>query len=178
VWRLQDVARDARPGTGSRRTDGPHEGAHKLLALYDRAQARDFVDVAALVERFGLGRRCELASARDSGFSRSVLVDMLASFRRFPLADGSTGLADRRSQHHQIVASSPSSALFARASDCLPASRQLIRAADLRRTREPPLRAPVGRRTKEIVSRFAAGAIRPRQVCVASEEAAGVSDHH
>jgi hypothetical protein len=58
--------------------------ADKLLALFDRAQARDFVDVAALVERFGLGRLCELASEKDSGFSRSVLVDMLGSFRRFP----------------------------------------------------------------------------------------------
>jgi hypothetical protein len=53
----------------------------KLLALFDCAQARDFVD-AALVERFGLGRLCELASEKDSGFSRAVLVDMLGSFHR------------------------------------------------------------------------------------------------
>lgn len=58
-------------------------GADKLLALFDRAQARDFVDVAALVERFGLERLCELASEKDSGFSRSVLVDMPRGFRRF-----------------------------------------------------------------------------------------------
>jgi hypothetical protein len=58
-------------------------GADKLLALFDRAQARDFVDVTALVERFGLERLCELASEKDSGFSRSVLVDMLRGFRRF-----------------------------------------------------------------------------------------------
>lgn len=64
--------------------------ADKLLALFDRAQARDFVDVAALVERFGLGRLCELASEKDSGFSTSVLVDMLGSFHRF--APGDFGL--------------------------------------------------------------------------------------
>ena len=40
--------------------------ADRLLALFDRARARDFVDVAALVERFGLGRLCELASKKDS----------------------------------------------------------------------------------------------------------------
>ncbi len=61
--------------------------ADKLLALFDRAQARDFVDVAALVERFGLGRLCELASEKDSGFSTSVLVDMLGSFHRFVPGD-------------------------------------------------------------------------------------------
>jgi hypothetical protein len=58
-------------------------GADKLLAPFDRAQARDFVDVTALVERFGLERLCELAGEKDGGFSRSVLVDMLGSFRRF-----------------------------------------------------------------------------------------------
>jgi hypothetical protein len=58
--------------------------ADKLLALFDRAQARDFVDVAALVERFGLGWLCELASEKDSGFSTSMLVDMLGSFHRSP----------------------------------------------------------------------------------------------
>jgi hypothetical protein len=57
--------------------------ADKLLALFDRAQARDFVDVAALVDRFGLERLCELASEKDAGFSRSVLVEMLGSFGRF-----------------------------------------------------------------------------------------------
>lgn len=58
-------------------------GADKLLALIDRAQARDFVVVAALVDRFGLERLCELASEKDAGFSRSVLVEMLGSFGRF-----------------------------------------------------------------------------------------------
>jgi hypothetical protein len=58
-------------------------GADKLLALFDRAQARDFVDVAALVDRFGLEWLCELASEKDAGFSRSVLVEMLGGFGRF-----------------------------------------------------------------------------------------------
>jgi Nucleotidyl transferase AbiEii toxin, Type IV TA system len=58
-------------------------GADKLLALFDRAQARDFVDVAALVERFGLDRLCQLAAEKDPGFSRAVLAEMLDSFGRF-----------------------------------------------------------------------------------------------
>jgi hypothetical protein len=48
----------------------------KLLALFGRAEARDFIDVASLVELFGLGRLRESASERDSGFPTTVLVDM------------------------------------------------------------------------------------------------------
>jgi hypothetical protein len=40
-------------------------GADKVLALFDRAQARDFVDVSALVEQFGLERLCQLATEKD-----------------------------------------------------------------------------------------------------------------
>jgi hypothetical protein len=61
--------------------------ADKLLALFDRAQARDFVDVAALVERFGLDRLCDLAKEKDAGFSRPVLRDMLGGFDRFNQTD-------------------------------------------------------------------------------------------
>jgi len=68
-------------------------GADKLLALFDRAQARDFVDVAALVERFGLDRLCELAREKDAGFSRRVLAEMLGSFGRFTAADFGLPLA-------------------------------------------------------------------------------------
>jgi predicted nucleotidyltransferase component of viral defense system len=41
-------------------------GADKLLALFDRAQPRDFVDVAALVDRFGLERLCETGEREGS----------------------------------------------------------------------------------------------------------------
>ena len=61
--------------------------ADKLLALFDRAQARDFIDVAALVERFGFDRLCELAKEKDPGFSRPVLRDMLGGFDRFDQTD-------------------------------------------------------------------------------------------
>lgn len=61
--------------------------ADKLLALFDRAQARDFIDVEALVGRFGLDRLCALAAEKDRGFSRSVLREVLATFDRFSAAD-------------------------------------------------------------------------------------------
>lgn len=61
--------------------------ADKMLALFGRAQARDFVDVAALAGRFGFDRLCELAAEKDPGFSRSVLGDMLGSFNRFTTVD-------------------------------------------------------------------------------------------
>jgi Nucleotidyl transferase AbiEii toxin, Type IV TA system len=57
--------------------------ADKLLALFDRAQACDFVDVDALVARFGLERLSQLAGEKDTGFSRDVLRQMLKSFGRF-----------------------------------------------------------------------------------------------
>jgi Nucleotidyl transferase AbiEii toxin, Type IV TA system len=61
--------------------------ADKLLALFGRAQARDFVDVAALAERLGFEELCRLAAEKDPGFSRRVLADMLAAFGRYTADD-------------------------------------------------------------------------------------------
>ncbi|HMG43303.1 MAG TPA: nucleotidyl transferase AbiEii/AbiGii toxin family protein [Acidimicrobiales bacterium] len=61
--------------------------ADKLLALFDRAQARDFVDVAALVGRFGFDGLCDLAKEKDAGFSLAVLREMLGGFARFDQAE-------------------------------------------------------------------------------------------
>ena len=67
--------------------------ADKTLALFDRAQPRDFIDFFNLEERYGLNRLCELASEKDPGFSRSLLGEALAAFYRLPrdefdVADG------------------------------------------------------------------------------------------
>lgn len=56
--------------------------ADKTLALFGRAEARDFVDVFRLAQRFGLDRLCELASAKDRGFSRERLAEALDRFER------------------------------------------------------------------------------------------------
>ncbi len=54
----------------------------KVLAIFGRAEARDFVDLAAVEARFGLGHLCALASRKDAGFSRSVFASMLSRFGR------------------------------------------------------------------------------------------------
>ncbi len=69
-----DLATDARIRPTQAGPYGPmvaleELAADKLLALFDRAQARDFIDVDALVDRFGLERLCALAAEKDHGFS-------------------------------------------------------------------------------------------------------------
>lgn len=57
--------------------------ARKLLALFDRAEARDFVDVHKLSERFDLDDLLNLAGELDEGFTPALLAEMLASHERF-----------------------------------------------------------------------------------------------
>jgi hypothetical protein len=83
-----DLAADARIRPAELGPLGPmlaieELAADKLLALFDRAQGRDFRDVAALIERFGLERLCQLAVEKDRGFSTIVLAEMLGTFDRF-----------------------------------------------------------------------------------------------
>ncbi len=87
-----DLAWDARRFPLEQTKAGPilskeELAADKLLALFGRAAARDFIDVAALLPHYGLQHLCELAAQKDPGFDRSVLADMLATFDRLPRAD-------------------------------------------------------------------------------------------
>jgi hypothetical protein len=102
-----DLAADARMRPAEPGPLGPmlsleELAADKLLALFDRAQARDFVDVAALVERFGLDRLCELAKEKDTGFSRAVLRDMLGGFDRFDQTEFGLDDATYAQLAHQV----------------------------------------------------------------------------
>lgn len=54
----------------------------KVLAIFGRAEARDFADLAVLEPRFGLDHLCALATRKDAGFDRSVLLAMLDRFDR------------------------------------------------------------------------------------------------
>jgi hypothetical protein len=56
----------------------------KVLALFGRAEARDFVDVFALERTFALDGILQLAAQKDPGFDRNVLREMLGRFRRLP----------------------------------------------------------------------------------------------
>lgn len=86
---LTDLAVDAPPDfpaslTAAGPTLAPEELAgHKLLALYDRAAARDFVDVYLLALRFGKDVLLARAAQIDAGFDPKVLADMIATLNRF-----------------------------------------------------------------------------------------------
>jgi len=77
-------------------TLAPEELAgHKLLALFDRAAARDFAGVYVLARRFGKDVLLARASQIDAGFDPAVLASMLTTLDRFtddeiPLPDDST----------------------------------------------------------------------------------------
>ena len=63
---------------------GEELAANKLLALFSRAEARDFVDLAALEPTYGLEHLCRLAAEKDTGFDRAVLAEMLGRIDRLP----------------------------------------------------------------------------------------------
>lgn len=86
---LVDLAIDTPPlGAPTITTLGPtypveELAARKVLALFDRAEARDFVDIHALSEHFDLDRLTDLAGQLDGGFTSDLLAESLASHQRF-----------------------------------------------------------------------------------------------
>jgi hypothetical protein len=98
---LVDLAVNAPPdlapsATPAGPTLAPEELAgHKLLALFDRAAARDFADVYVLAHRFGKDVLLARATQIDAGFDAKALADMIATLGRFtddeiPVPDGSS----------------------------------------------------------------------------------------
>lgn len=57
----------------------------KVLAVFGRAEARDFVDLAAVIDRYGLESLFRLAAEKDPGFSVEVFEEMLGRFGRLRL---------------------------------------------------------------------------------------------
>lgn len=55
----------------------------KLLALFGRAEARDFADVYVLAKRFEKEALLERAKAIDPGFDHGVLAQMMGTMGRF-----------------------------------------------------------------------------------------------
>ena len=66
----------------------------KLLALFSRAAARDFIDIAGLLHRFTKGQLCAIASGKDSGFNLDVLADAFGVLPRYDRDDEYPGLTD------------------------------------------------------------------------------------
>lgn len=84
-----DLAADARLLPVERGPVGPMLAAEelavdKVLAVFGRAEARDFVDLAAVEGRYGLDRLCRLASQKDRGFDPGDLAEMMERFGRLP----------------------------------------------------------------------------------------------
>jgi hypothetical protein len=86
---LIDLAVDSppeRPPTASfvGPTYAPEELAgRKVIALFDRAEARDFADCYVLASRFGKAELLERAADIDPGFERQIFAQMLRTLRRF-----------------------------------------------------------------------------------------------
>lgn len=53
-----------------------------MLAVFGRAEARDFVDLMAVESRYGLDRLFELAAEKDRGFTPEMFAGMLDRFGR------------------------------------------------------------------------------------------------
>lgn len=96
---IVDLGRDSPPTEATGSTDlGPtlsrrDLAARKVLALFGRAEGRDFTDVYDLAQRYGRDQLLEWAAQDDPGFDRRIFVDMLATIDR--LADDDL-LADSR----------------------------------------------------------------------------------
>lgn len=89
---LLDLARDARLLPAESTQYGhvvarDELAADKVLALFDRAQARDFVDVFALSRLHDTSRLIELARLKDPGFSALAFAEMLGTVDRLGAAD-------------------------------------------------------------------------------------------
>lgn len=87
-----DLAADARlfpaePGRPAPTLSGEELAVDKVLALFGRAEARDFVDLMAVERRYGLERLCRLAAEKDRGFSAAVFAEMLGRFGRLRRAE-------------------------------------------------------------------------------------------
>ena len=97
---LVDLALDSPPGHPATAsivgpTFAPEElGGRKLLALFDRAAARDFVDVLALSDHYSKQLLIAEASALDAGFTADLLAGQITTLDRFTDDDLPVARAD------------------------------------------------------------------------------------
>lgn len=86
---LVDLALDSPPASTPELTIlGPtlaplELAGRKMLALFGRAEVRDFADVYRLAEHFGKDALLAEAKTADAGFDVAVLVQMMGSLDRF-----------------------------------------------------------------------------------------------
>lgn len=82
-----DLAHDARLLPAEASVFGPalhpdELAADKMLALYGRAEGRDFHDVAKLADHYATDRLLELAAKKDRGFDQRRFLEALAAIDR------------------------------------------------------------------------------------------------
>lgn len=82
-----DLGTDARlfptvPGSPAPLLSAEELAVDKVLAVFGRAEARDFADLMAVEPRYGLDRLCQLAEEKDRGFHLGVFAEMLSHFSR------------------------------------------------------------------------------------------------
>lgn len=87
-----DLSHDARMYPAETTDLGPtlsvdELAADKMLALYGRAEARDFIDVAALLATYPATRLLELAASKDRGFTIERFRESLAAIHRLRAED-------------------------------------------------------------------------------------------
>lgn len=71
--------------------------ADKTLALWGRAEPRDFLDVITLRERYGGSRLLELAAEKDRGFTLQTFIGALRSIHRLRAIDwADAGIDEKR----------------------------------------------------------------------------------
>ena len=59
----------------------------KVLALFGRAEPRDFIDLAELTKRFPLAELIDLASEKDPGLDLAALEEFMQGASRLPRAE-------------------------------------------------------------------------------------------
>jgi len=90
---LVDLAVDSPPNSPPAASAvGPTFGleelaGRKVIALFDRAEARDFADVYVLAQRYDPELLLQRAGEIDGGFDRGVFATMLGSLDRFTDSD-------------------------------------------------------------------------------------------
>jgi hypothetical protein len=83
---------------GARTGPAPDDlAADKTLALWGRAEPRDYLDVITLRERYGSTRLLELAAEKDRGFTVETFIGALQSIRRLRAVDwADAGIDEKR----------------------------------------------------------------------------------
>lgn len=76
--------RDAEPSDYGPVLSSEELAVDKLLCLFGRAEARDFVDVFFLARKHGIDQMLRWAPEKDAGFSRYYLGTKLERFHRRP----------------------------------------------------------------------------------------------